>query len=103
MDVGCQPPAIPGERRVGRSAGPCAWDIENHRFNELANRWHADPAYKQDPTQSRRFVWFHNFHAFLIFNLKPECRKGKPERFQIRVLIPGICSHDQSSKRVRAP
>jgi hypothetical protein len=88
--------------------GHARWDIENYGFNELVNGWHADHVYKHDSTAIEAFyllvfLAFNIFHAFLILNLKPERRKGKTERYWIRVFMSEIYPNGLGKKRVRAP
>ena len=88
--------------------GHARWDIENYGFNELVNGWHADHVYKHDPDAIEAFylaafIAFNVFHAFLILNLKPELRKGKTERYWIRVFISEIYPNGLKNKPVRAP
>ena len=56
------------------------WSIENQGFNELVNRWHADPVFRHHPTAILIFVLFamlclNVFMAFFCRNLKPEVRR----------------------------
>lgn len=101
------PPSLASTELVVR-LGHARWDIENYGFNELVNGWHADHVYKHDPNAIEAFylavfIAFNIFHAFLILNLKPECRKGKTERFWIRVFISEIYPNGLKNKQVRGP
>jgi hypothetical protein len=49
------------------------------------------------------FIAFNIFHAFLILNLKPDRRKGKTERYWIRVFISEVYPTGLKNKHVRAP
>ena len=88
--------------------GHARWDIENYGFNELVNGWHADHIYKHDPDAIEAFylvvfIAFNIFHAFILLNLKPEQRKGKTERYWIRLFISEIYPNGLNKKRGRAP
>ena len=88
--------------------GHARWDIENYGFNELVNGWHADHIYKHDPDAIEAFylvvfIAFNIFHAFILLNLKPEERKGKTERYWIRLFISEIYPNGLNKKRGRAP
>jgi hypothetical protein len=101
------PPSLASTESVVR-LGHARWDIENYGFNELVNGWHADHVYKHDPDAIEMlsllvFIAFNLFHAFFILNLKPECRKGRTERFWIRVFISEIYPSGAKGKSVRAP
>lgn len=77
------------ERAVG--IGHQRWDIENQGFNELVNGWHADHVYKHHPTAIEAFLLaaflaYNVFHAFLVLNLKPQIRRGKPQIFWARLM-----------------
>jgi len=101
------PPSLVSTELVVR-LGHARWDIENYGFNELVNGWHADHVYKHNPDAIENFylsvfIAFNIFHAFFILNLKPERRKGKTERFWIRVFISEIYPYGLRNKSVRAP
>ena len=101
------PPSLANTQLVVR-LGHARWDIENYGFNELVNGWHADHVYKHDPDAIEAlylvaFIAFNIFHAFFILNLKPECRKGKTERFWIRVFISEIYPCGLGNECGRAP
>ena len=101
------PPSLATTELVVR-LGHARWDIENYGFNELVNGWHADHVYKHDPDAIESlylvaFIAFNIFHAFLILNLKPQCRKGKTEQFWIRIFISEIYPNGSENKHVRAP
>jgi hypothetical protein len=61
--------------------GHSRWDIENHCFNELVNRWHADHIYRHEPNAILVFclmamVCLNMFLAFYRRNLKPAVRRA---------------------------
>jgi hypothetical protein len=61
------------------SLGHHRWDIENHGFNELVNRWHADHVYRHQATAMLvMWIWTmlaaNLFAAFYRRNLKPALR-----------------------------
>jgi len=61
--------------------GHSRWDIENHCFNELVNRWHADHIYRHEPNAILVFclmamVCLNMFLAFYRRNLKPAVQKS---------------------------
>lgn len=67
-----------GTRTIVR-IGHGRWDIENHGFNELVNRWHADHVYHHDPNAIVAmllllFLAYNLFHAWVRRGLKPELR-----------------------------
>jgi hypothetical protein len=71
------------------------WDIENHRFNELANEWLADHVYKHDPAAMEAFLRtallaFNLYHAFIRLNLKPPLWVGKPQSFWARLIATAL-------------
>jgi hypothetical protein len=75
------------ERAAG--LGRQRWDIENHRFNELVNGWHADPVIKHDPDAIESFLLVAFlapilFHALLYLNVKPQLREAKSKEFWAR-------------------
>lgn len=74
------PQALASTRTVVE-AGHGRWDIENHGFNELCTRWHADHAYKYDANALLNgvlllFLAFNVWNAFYTRNLKPQARAG---------------------------
>jgi hypothetical protein len=67
------------------------WDIENYGFNEMATEWNCDHVYRHQPNAIvafllTAFLAYNLFHAFLLLNLKPQRRCGKPERFWARLI-----------------
>jgi hypothetical protein len=87
------PPSLASTEPVVR-LGHARCNIENYGFNELVNGWQADHVYRHDPNAIEAFylavfIAF-IFHAFLILNFKPECRRHKTERCWIRVFISEI-------------
>jgi len=61
--------------------GHSRWTIENQGFNEMANRWHADPIYKHEPTAMLVFrllamLCLNVFPAGYRRNLKPALRRS---------------------------
>jgi hypothetical protein len=61
--------------------GHARWDIENHAFNELVNRWHADHVYKHQPNAMLVFwlmacVCLNLFMTFYHRNLKAAVRRA---------------------------
>lgn len=72
------------------------WDIENYGFNELANEWHSDHVYKHEPKALKSFLLiaflaYNLFHAFRLLNLKPEIRRGRTQRYWVRLLVCELC------------
>ncbi len=101
------PPSLASTEQVVR-LGHARWDIENYGFNELVTGWFADHIYKHDPAAIEAFyliafIAFDLFHAFLLLNLKPEYRRGKSERFWIRLLISELYPPEMADKCIRAP
>ena len=67
-------------------AGHGRWDIENHAFNELANQWHGDHAYRYNAHALMActlllFIACNLFHAFIERNLKPQVRAGRSQKY----------------------
>jgi hypothetical protein len=67
------------------------WDIENYGFNEMVTQWNCDHVYRHQPNALvafllTAFLAYNLFHAFLLFNLKPHRRQGKPEIFWARLM-----------------
>ena len=61
--------------------GHSRWSIENHGFNELVNRWHADHVYKHQATAILVFcliamICLNVFIAFYRRNIKPAARRA---------------------------
>jgi hypothetical protein len=61
--------------------GHSRWSIENHGFNELVNRWHADHVYKHQPTAMLVFcliamICLNVFLTFYHRNIKPAARRA---------------------------
>jgi hypothetical protein len=71
-------------------------DIENYGFNELAHEWHSDHGDKHNAKAHESFLLMaflasNLFHAFRLFNLKPEIRRGRTQRFWARLLACEVC------------
>jgi hypothetical protein len=67
------------------------WDIENYGFNEMVTEWNCDHVYRHQPNAMvafllTAFLAYNLFHAFLLLNLKPQRRHGKPEIFWARLM-----------------
>ena len=61
--------------------GHSRWSIENHGFNELVTRWHADHVYKHQATAMLVFcliamICLNVFITFYRRNLKPAARRA---------------------------
>jgi hypothetical protein len=61
--------------------GHARWDIENHAFNELANKWHADHVYRHHSNAIVAFgllatLCLNIFNAFYQRDLKPAARQA---------------------------
>jgi len=61
--------------------GHSRWSIENHGFNELVNRWHADHVYKHQAAAMLVFcliamICLNVFLAFYGRNIKPAARRA---------------------------
>jgi hypothetical protein len=72
------------------------WDIENYGFNELVNEWHADHLYKHHPKAIESFLLvaflaYNLFHAFWLLNLKPVIRRGRTQRYWVRLMVRELC------------
>ena len=108
MDVGDQSPDIPSDYRVRRSTGSRPVGYRELRLQRTGQRWHADHVDKHSPDAIEAlyllvFLAFNIFHAFLMLNLRPECRRGKTELFWIRVFISEIYPKGAKINPIRSP
>jgi hypothetical protein len=67
-------------------AGHGRWGIENLAFNELCNQWKGDHAYRYTAHALMActlllFIAYNLFHAFIEYNLKPQVRAGRSEKY----------------------
>lgn len=84
------------------------WDIENKGFNEMVNGWYTDHVYKHNAVAIEAFylvafIAYNLFHAFLLFNIKPELRANKTELFFTRLMAAEIFSDIPLAANCRAP
>lgn len=84
------------------------WDIENFGFNVLVNGWEADHIYKHQSNAIEAFLLLaflacNVFHVFLVRNLKPQLREGKPEIYWARLIAAEIYCAAGTRTLKRAP
>ena len=81
-------------------AGHGRWDIESHAFNELANQWHGDHAYRYNAHALMActlllFIACNLFHAFIERNLKPQVRAGRSQKYWADLIAAEFVVHFQ--------
>jgi hypothetical protein len=84
------------------------WDIENYGFNEMVTEWNCDHVYRHQPNALLAFLLtaflaYNLFHAFLLLNLKPQRRHGKPEIFWARLMAADLYSSVELSSTDSSP